>query len=93
MSRNLTYDEAVALLPEWEWIRVLVRQHGEYPVEYNWPHTKVLEALAKASAPPEKSWIEIAERGAQRRGFGLRIDLPGDTIDWAYFETRERSDG
>lgn len=91
MSENLSYEQAIAFLPHWEWVRVLVRRHEDYPVEHNWPHAVVLEALQKAAREP--SFIEIAEPGAQRRGFGLRIDFSGERFDVVYVETRTRTDG
>lgn len=85
----------MALLPNWEWVRVLlVKGKEEFPSFFYFPKGMV-RLIVEAGLP----LLEVAEEGAQAQGFGLCIRVPGDNevaidspLDFTalYIETRKR---
>jgi hypothetical protein len=87
MSETLTNEEAIAELPEWDWVRGLAIDDNRSAKELYLRRESVLEVVSH-----EFAQIVIAEAGSQRLGFGIRVEVPSDDTTRLYFETRQRTD-
>ena len=88
-AQELTSVEALAALPEWDYVRALAIEADGGARDIYFRHAQVVEMLSI-----EGMQIEIAEAGAQRLGIGIRIDTSyTDKVNRLYFETRQRTDG
>ncbi len=76
----LTFDQAVAMLPDGDEIHAVRASVPALPVGCNWPRKEVIDYLKRSRD------IEEAGPVATRNGHGLAARESGE---WVFFETRE----